>query len=160
MRVRLKIINIFKYASFVAVILYITFLLNAVSGSTRPFEEVAMPLEHVLAESDLEQVDEQRFRRIFGYNAGDFEGAMMFVSTFHLSAEEVILIKARDAEQTAEVSRIVEARLSIRGQDFSTYLPEQAKLIEQAQFTVRGNYIFLAIGPNAEELRRIFTSAL
>ena len=54
----------------------------------------------------------------------------------------------------------VEQRVQERKKDFEGYLPEQEKLLEEAQTSVRGNYIFYVVSSKASEYRTAFDQSL
>ena len=54
----------------------------------------------------------------------------------------------------------VEQRVQERKKDFEGYLPEQEKLLEEAQTSVRGNYIFYVVSSKASEYRAAFDQSL
>jgi len=141
-------------------VLYVAVLLIYTSGSSKSFEAVAAPVKEALASSELQQVDMQGFRRNYQLNPADFDGVMMYASEFRLAADEVLLIRVKSQQQITGVVRVIEERLQSRRQDFDGYVPEQVQLIDQAQLSVRGNYIFLAVGPDAEHYKKIFSNSL
>jgi hypothetical protein len=154
------VVSIGKYVIAVLLLFYIVVLILGISGSNRSFEEVSTPLIRVLEDTDLVEVNGQVFRNLYGINPDDLEGVVMFTGEFRLSAQEVLLIQASHWSQVPEIVEMIEKSLVSRRQSFGRVVPEEVHWIDNAQLTVRGNHIFLAIGPEAAEFRRIFLDNL
>jgi len=160
MRAGNRVATVGKYASLGILLVYIVVLIVSISGTSRSFEEVSAPLRRTLENTELVEVNGQGFRRFYGINPANLDGVLMFTSEFRLSAEEVLLIQVHYPEQIAEIVNIIEESLATRQEAFGNYVPDEVYWIEHAQLTIRGNYIFLAIGEQAMELRQLFLNSL
>ena len=89
-----------------------------------------------------------------GSNSADYEGVMLYTAESSMSAQEILLVKTKTTEQAEEVKAAVEQRRANRRNDFDGYAPKQVQLLDSAQLKVRGDYIFLAVAPKADELSR------
>ncbi|MEE1085662.1 MAG: DUF4358 domain-containing protein [Schaedlerella sp.] len=160
-RVRaVKGIGIGKYLSFLALISFVVWLTVSRSGSTKPFEEVSQAVQECVEDEDLELKDSQAFKKYYGLNSADYEGVLLYTSDFTMSAKEVLLVKVKNDVQAKEVKSAIEDRLESRKSSFEGYVPEQVQLLEQAEYEVRENYIFLAVTPEAEIYRQVFERSL
>ena len=160
MKSKMSVATVGKYAVAVLLVSYIIILMVTISGTNKSFEEVSAPLIRALEGADLVEINGQGFRNIYGIDPDDLEGVVMFTNAFPLSAEEVLLIQVRHADQVNDVVKVIEESLATRRQSFGGAAPEEVQLIDNAQLTVRGNHIFLAVSPRATELRRIFLDSL
>lgn len=160
MRSKIRVVTIGKYTTTVLLVFYVVTLIVTISGSNRAFEEVSAPLIRALENTDLAPVNGQGFRHAYGINPADLEGVVMFTSTFSMSAEEVLLIQVSNSAQINDVVQVIEESLVTRRQSFAGVAPGEVHWIDNAQLTVRGDYIFLAISPRATELRRVFLDSL
>ena len=152
--------GILKYVVSAVIIAYIVVLMIFTSGSTKSFTQVEKAVEASLDTSNLKQVDVQGLKRYYGLNSADYEGVMLYSSQVSMSTEEVLLIKVKNEKQVQQVKDAVQKRLDNRKKDFDGYAPEQVKLIEQAQLSVRGKFIFLAVAPKAEAYKDAFANSL
>ena len=132
--------QIMKYVVFAAVLVYIAVLMAYASGSSRPFEEVEAAVSSALKDSGLKEMDSQMLKRNFGLNSADYAGVMYYASESSMSAEEVLLIRVSSDKQVQEVTDAVNERIDSRINAFEGYAPEQVKLLEDAQQSVRGRY--------------------
>ena len=160
MKSKNKVVTVGKYTATALLVFYIVVLMVTISGTNKSFEEVSGPLIRALEGTELVEVNGQGFRNFYGMDPAVLEGVMMFTNIFPLSAEEVLLIQVNHADQVNEVVQAIEERLATRRQSFGEAAPEEVQLIDNAQLTVRGDHIFLAVSPRATELRRIFLDSL
>ena len=152
--------QIMKYIIVAVILAYIAVLMAYASGSSKPFEEVEAALSSALDGSGLKKMDSQMLKRNFGLNSADYAGVMYYASESSMSAEEVLLIRVSGDSQVQEVADAVSERISSRKNAFDGYAPEQVKLLEDAQQSVRGRYVFFAVSPDAEEYRAVFDGSL
>jgi len=155
-----RMLDVCKYSLLLLVLLYLIFIVIPTGGSARVFEEVSEPIAIRVREEGLEPVSPQGFQQAYGIHRDDLEGVMLYVNGFRFSAEEVLLIQVSSLNQVDEVRDKIEQRIAKRLQEFGNHLPEQVAFLEEARIVVRGTYIFLAIGPNAEEFITIFLNNL
>lgn len=151
---------IWKYIFAGCIIIYTAFIFFTMSGSSRPFEEVEKAVRKEIDEEKLKDVSDRGLKRYYGLNEADYDGVMMYVSTSSMSAEEVLLIRAKNTEQAQELERAIEKRIGERKDVFDGYAPEQVKILEEAEKSVRGTYVFLAVSPDAAKYREAFVNAL
>ena len=158
--VRERMLDICKYPLLLLILLYFIFIVMPTGGSARAFAEVSEPIVIRAREERLESVSLQGFQQTYGIHWDDLKGVMLYSNRFRFSVEEVLLIQVSSLNQVDEVRDMIEYRIAMRLQEFRNHLPEQAAFLEEARIVVRGTYIFLAIGPNAEEFITIFLNSL
>ena len=152
--------QIIKYLLLLLIIVYTAALMFFVSGSSRSFDDVETDMRQTLASSGMTERGGQTFRQCFGLNSADYAGVMYYSAESAMSAEEVFVIRVNSTDQIEEVLDAVEARLSQRIREYEDYLPEQKTLLEEAQQSVRGRYIFYAVSAEADKYRAAFEDAL
>ena len=157
---RLGRAGILKYVVSAVIIAYIVVLMIFTSGSTKSFAQVEKAVEASLDTSNLKPVGGMGLKRYYGLNSADYEGVMLYSSEVSMSTEEVLLIKVKNEDQVRQVKDAVQKRLENRKKDFDGYAPQQVKLIEQAQLSVRGKFVFLAVAPKAEAYKDAFAKSL
>ena len=159
-RVSVSMTELLKYGVALAILVYIVLLMIYASGSTKPFDQVVEMIEPGIKTENLVKQDSQALKRYYGLNSADYNGVLFYSSEFNVSVEEVLLIEVKSEKQVQEVRDAVNERLESRKNAFEEYDPEQAKLLEDARFLVRGKYIFLAVSPDAETYASIFSKSL
>lgn len=149
-----------KYISGLLIVGFVVWLTIFKSGTTKAFEDVAREVQESIQDEDLTQRDSQSLKKYYGLNSAEYEGVLIYVSDFAMSAKEVLLIEVKHDTQVEEVKSAIEKRIETRKESFEGYAPEQVQLLEEAAYIVRGKYIFVAITPDAETYRQIFERSL
>ena len=144
--------EVLKYIIAGIILIYIVILLIFTSGSTKSFSEVRKKVEKAISQEELQQESGQKFKRYYGLNAADYEGVMLYSAKSSMSAEEILLVKTKTDEQVKEVER--------RMLDFEGYAPEQVRMLEQAQISVRGKFVLCVVSPKVSVYVTAFSKAL
>ena len=152
--------EIAKYIVSVLIIIYVVLLLLFASGSSKPFENVAAVVSGSLDTETLTRMDDRMLKRNFGLNSADYDGVMYYASTSSMSVEEVLLIRVDSRDQIQQISDAIDERIDARMDAFEGYAPDQVRLLEDAQQSVRGRYIFFAVSSRATEYRNAFDTSL
>lgn len=157
---RQRIVSIMKYVMLIVIIGYLAVLMIYASGSKRSFKEVSKAVNSVLDSKELIKMDDQMLKRNYGLNSAEYKGVLYYSSPSSISAAEVLVIQVKNDAQVEKVTDAIAKRKAQRLEDFDSYLPEQVKLLEDAQESVRGRYIFFAVSSKASEYRSAFDKSL
>lgn len=149
-----------KYALGAAIVVYVAILLIFTSGSTKSFSAVAKKVEASLDTEHMKKAGVQGLKRYYGLNSADYDGVMLYTAESSMSAQEILLVKAKSNEQAEEVKAAVEQRRANRKNDFEGYAPKEVQLLEEAQISVRGKFVFYAVSPKAETYKSVFSKSL
>ena len=153
---RQRMISAMKYILLVIIVGYLVILMLYASGSKRTFSEVSKAVSSVLDSKELVQMDDQMLKRNYGLNSADYRGVLYYSSPSSISAAEVLVIQVKNDAQIENVTNAIAQRI----EDFDSYLPEQVKLLEDSQESIRGRYIFFAVSSKASEYRSAFDKSL
>ena len=154
---RQRMISAMKYILLAIIVGYLVILMLYASGSKRAFSEVSKAVSSVLDSKELVQMDDQMLKRNYGLNSADYKGILYYSSPSSISAAEVLVIQVKN---DAQIANAITHRKAERMEDFDSYLPEQVKLLEDAQESIRGRYIFFAVSSKASEYRSAFDKSL
>lgn len=152
--------HIMKFVITLLIILYVAILYMVSGGSSKTFKEVEKPIKSSINTEKMKDLGVQGLKRYYGLNAADYEGVLFYRPEFNLSAEELLMIKVKEDEQVHLVVEAINKRLENRKNDFAGYAPKEVKLLEEAQISVRGKFIFLSVGENADQYKKIFSDSL
>lgn len=76
------------------------------------------------------------------------------------TAEEVAVFTAKDKEGARRQKENVQSFLDDQRDSFSSYIPQEAKRIEDAVLVAEGNYVILCVSGHSEEAQVIIDQAL
>ena len=146
----LKKTVVIKYALVAVIVVYVALLLIFTSGSTKSFAAVEKKVEASLDTKAMKKAGVQGLKRYYGLNSADYEGVMLYTAESSMSAQEILLVKTKTTEQ----------RRANRRNDFDGYAPDQVQLLDEAQISVRGKFVFYAVSPKAETYKSVFSKSL
>ena len=153
---RQRMISAMKYILLVIIVGYLVILMLYASGSKRTFSEVSKAVSSVLDSKELVQMDDQMLKRNYGLNSADYKGVLSLPFQPYTAA----VIQVKNDAQIENVTNAIAQRKAQRIEDFDSYLPEQVKLLEDSQESIRGRYIFFAVSSKASEYRSAFDKSL
>jgi len=73
-----------------------------------------------------------------------------------LTADEVLLIEARDAAAAEEIHGYLQGRMEAKAAEAITYSPEQYAIIRRGHLLRDGLYLALIVSPDAEALLKVY----
>ena len=72
-----------------------------------------------------------------------------------ISAETVVILKARDGGDTAGLSASLQTVIDQKRSEMENYLPDQFQIVDKSSVQVQGNYVYLVISEQADAISRI-----
>ncbi len=116
-----------------------------------------VPEENILASAmDL---DEETLEALYGITADQLESYVCKVPMMNVHASEVFIAVVKDGEMEA-VQAGIESRLHSLDATWSTYLPDQYTLVQDARTVVSGNYILMVVSQEADAVEAAFNTAV
>ncbi len=152
--------EIFKYLAGFLLLMYVVLLLIYSSGSTKVFDEVAGSVEAGLNTERLIKQNTQALKRFYGVNSADYEGVMFYTAKDSISAEEILLVKAKNDRQVQILKDAVQKRLDNRKDIFENMAPGQVRMLDKARVLVRGRFVFVVVSKDAKEYAELFAGSL
>lgn len=157
---KIPLLEIAKWLLVAVLAVFIFMQLSTNRESNTAFDTMK---EAVLASADLsnmQEADNIMFKRLYGLNAADYEGIMLYSPTTNMGAEELLLVKLSDLSQQETVVSAVEARIETQKNSFEGYGVDQFAMLEGCVLEVQGNYILLVVAEAPAEVKRAFLGAL
>ena len=159
-RHHVNLIFVSKFIVVAFILMYVAGLFSFTSGSTKSFEEVAGPVDGMINKRRMSKASERDIKKLYGLNIGEYDGVLCCIAKNNLSSEEVIVVKVKEESQIKEVKDAVQKRLECRKEDFHGYAPDEEKSIDDAIVSIRGKFLFMAVGPDSEMQKDAFYNAL
>lgn len=83
------------------------------------------------------------------------EGSMM-ISAFNVNADEIIVLKAKDAKSVDTLKASLQKELDGQVQTWERYLPEQYEKVKNNVLKTKGNYLLYVTYENVDAVEKIF----
>ncbi|MBM7870998.1 hypothetical protein JOC70_002492 [Clostridium pascui] len=109
--------------------------------------------------SQMPELDAEKLKMLYDIDAADLEGFKVYIAPSNIKADELAVIKVKDAKKVDEVKNKVAKRVENQGASFKDYLPEEYSLIENHVLKTQGNYVFLTISKDAEKIEAAFNES-
>lgn len=106
---------------------------------------------------ELSKVPANQLMDTYGIDPEKLDSYVMALPlNFYEDICEIAIFKAKDEEYAKEIGKIMSAILKSNKKTAQGYSdPEQAQIIEPAEVVVNGNYCYLVVGKNYEDLMKI-----
>lgn len=152
------IIRILMVAALIGAVVFFVFLKQA--ESKVPFTEVRETLTASISSDRMELSTARFLKKYYGLNAEDYDGVLLYAPLTNMDAEELLLIKCKDASQAQAVKDAMLSRQQTKETTFEGYAPEQYDLCQNYILDEQGTYLLLIISPDAEEIDKLFQDSL
>ena len=156
----IRVVEGLKYACILAVLIFVVSLLYGEANSNANIEDVESAVVASMDVSGMEKASNRMIKRLYGLNANDYAGVVLYISTFNMDVEEILLVKLNDQSQAETVQAAAENRKETQLTNFDGYGVEQCQLLDDSILEVKGNYVFFVVSPNAKEAEKAFLSSL
>jgi len=150
--------------------LILTVLLMMISGCSKDtseknnvdFKQITSAIEMSVNSENmaLSQNPSKSLKRFYGLNISDYEDLVLYSPSSSMDVSELMIIKLSDDTQIDAVELSIEARVAAQLESFGGYAPEQCALLEDYIIKVKNNYVFYAVGENAEDLKKAFIDTI
>lgn len=157
---KIPLLETAKWLCIAALIAMLAVMLSANRESNTDFETMS---EAVTAAADLSAMaegDNQTLKRLYGLNAMDYEGFLLYYPTTNMGAEELLVIKLADKDQQQAVSDAILGRKKKQMDSFDGYGIDQYAMLEKSVVEVQGNYILFVSSADPAGVQKAFLGAL
>ncbi len=154
---------VFALLKYMLLLALAVLLISQASGNRVSGADFGSVEQAVLAAADLTPMtegDNQMLRRLYGLDPDSFQNVLLYVPSYTMSVEEILLVKYDSSASQDAVREAMEARVQSQIDVFSGYGPEQVAMLERAVIDVRGNYALLVVAEDPDAVRQAFAGAL
>ncbi|HAG44839.1 MAG TPA: hypothetical protein DCL31_17845, partial [Clostridium sp.] len=109
---------------------------------------------------EMKEGDNDKLQKLYDIKADEIENFILYVAPTNLKADEVAVIKVKDANDVESVKEKLSKRVEEQGKSFKDYLPDEYFLIEKHVLKTKDNYVLLAISKDADKIESAFDEAL
>lgn len=106
------------------------------------------------------KMDETTMLNFQGIEAADCIQVQVAICAEGLRADEIWLIEAKDEAALEKIKALAEARIQAKDEETVSYNPEQNAVVQEAQVFTEGNYLFLLVSPDVDDLKAAVEAAL
>lgn len=126
------------------------------AAKTPSVKEISGKIEQAIDMSNMKTGDSSKLQKLYKIDSKDLEEFAIYAPTSNIKADELAILKVKDANKLNEIKEKISKRVENQGTSFKDYLPNEYALIEKHVLKVNGNYILLAISKDSEKIEKIF----
>lgn len=150
-----------RIISVIALIAMLAVLLCACGEQAQPLSDIFSTIKTEYEISDLVEFDDiSTLERFYGIGADDVAEFAGGVNNSGVNQEEIVLIKAKDADAAENISEKLNNRLQSKLNETKDYNPEQYAIIEKCTVDTDGLYVSMIISENAEGIKKLYTQGI
>lgn len=158
---KIQPVNVLELAVLACILVFTGALYLGKTESKTPFHQVERQVKKAVGKDfAFTEAGSGVWKRYYGLNPKEFDGAVLLYSEGVMDVEEVLLIKVKEETQAEDVEKSIEERLSVQKKNFEGYGAGQMKLLKNAVVETRGTYIFMAVSKNAVTYQKAFEESL
>lgn len=109
---------------------------------------------------NMEKSTNRMLKKMYGLNAGDYEGVVFYKPVSGMDAQEMLIIKLKNSQQKESVVAAIEKRLASQKNVFDGYGIEQTALLNNAIIDARGNFVFYVVHDAANDADHAYRNSL
>ncbi|WP_238455604.1 DUF4358 domain-containing protein [Desulfolucanica intricata] len=121
-----------------------------------PVKEIEEKIKQAVDISNLKAGNYVKLKQLYGISRGEIEEFVLYRAPSNIKADEILLIKVKDASSVNGVKEKILKRAEKQAASFRDYLPEEYFLIEKKEILVKNNYILFAISKDAQKIANVF----
>lgn len=119
--------------------------------SDTPFQTVLSAVTSKVDLSPMKEGSTQMIRRLYGIDPAAFEECALYYPSTNMGAEEILLVKLKDAADVETLTAAAEKRIADQLNVFEGYGVEQVALLKNnARIETPGNYFLFIVNGAAE----------
>lgn len=109
----------------------------------------------------LVEMKDNYIMNYYGIDVSNLQQYVFAQSEDPKSAETIIVFKCEDKAKRAEYKADVENALNQKYEELSNYnLPDEAKLVKEAEVNSKGDIVYLVISDNAKDMNKIIKDSI
>ncbi|SFL94806.1 Lysophospholipase L1 [Salibacterium qingdaonense] len=156
--------KMFNKKSFVTMMVFTIGVLTGCSSKEEMMDlsavEVGEKIKQDVNLDEMQEEDIEQLQNLYDIRAEEVESFILNLASTNVQADEVAVIKAKDAENVADMKEKIANRVQDKAKSFQDYLPAEYALIENYVLKTKGNFVFLAISEEVDQIERAFDEAL
>ncbi len=117
-------------------------------------------LEQVSDPTHMQEAGAMKLRSLYGLTENEYEEVVLYIPVSNMDAQEMLLVRCRDASQTQAVEEAMHSRIDYNRSIFESYGVEQMGIISTAVAETKGLYCLYICDSNSEKVQTTFEQML
>ncbi|TQK53379.1 uncharacterized protein DUF4358 [Brevibacillus sp. AG162] len=122
--------------------------------------EVGEKIQQTVSFQDMKQGDLEKLQKLYQIEAGKVEDFILYTASSNVKAEELAVIKVKDASDTENVIQNIQQRIEAQTIKLKDYRPEEYFLIEKHVLKTKGQFVLFAVSKEVDQIESVFDEAM
>lgn len=118
--------------------------------------QVMAQMEEQAPLGEMMDLDENDLTDLYGIKPEDVEQFKGKLLSDGVNPDELVMIKAKDADAAGRIQKALEDRLQSKANEAKNYNPDGYALIQKSSVQVKGTYVCMLVSPKHEKLQSIY----
>ncbi len=117
-------------------------------------------MEKVTFTSQLTKLTDSVVGSFYVFDSADVDDYVVYANGTGATAEEVALFKASSSEAADRIYKLAQSRIEDLKFQFENYVPAEMTKLNDPVLVKQGNYVFLGLSNDNEQMKKLFNDAL
>ena len=149
-----------RFLCVIAVITVLAVTLCACGRAAKPLSEIFEKLKTDYNITDMLEYKSADDLSRYGIKAEDVEESAGGVNKTGVNQEEIVLVKAKDADAAKRVEDALNKRLESKLNETKNYNPEQYAIVEKCSVDADDNYVSMIISSDADAMKKEYRAGI
>ena len=149
-----------RFLCVIAVITVLAVTLCACGRAAKPLSEIFEKLKTDYNITDMLEYKSADDLSRYGIKAEDVEESAGGVNKTGVNQEEIVLVKAKDADAAKRVEDALNKRLESKLNETKNYNPEQYAIVEKCSVDADDNYVSMIISSDADAMKKDYRAGI
>ncbi|MBY0087385.1 DUF4358 domain-containing protein [Brevibacillus sp. M2.1A] len=122
--------------------------------------KVGERMQQTVSFQDMKQGDLEKLQKLYHIDAEKVEDFILFTASSNVKAEELAIIKVKDASDTENVTEKIQQRIEAQTIKLKDYRPEEYFLIEKHVLKTKGPFVLFAVSKEVDQIESVFDEAM
>ncbi|GEC89212.1 DUF4358 domain-containing protein [Brevibacillus brevis] len=122
--------------------------------------EVGEKIQQTVSFQNMKQGDLEKLQKLYQIEAGKVEDFILYTASSNVKAEELAVIKVKDASDTENVIQNIQQRIEAQTIKLKDYRPEEYFLIEKHVLKTKGQFVLFAVSKEVDQIESVFDEAM
>lgn len=132
----------------------------AAQGSAKNVQDIYTEISQAVSLNSPMLVPDDFIMNYYGIDVSTLDEYVFSMSEAAISAETVVILKAKDAGSTGALSASLQTVIDQKRSEMENYLPDQFQIVDKSSVQVKGNYVYLVISEQADAINQIIQADL
>lgn len=133
---------------------------DAAQGSAKNVQDIYTEISQAVSLNSPMLVPDDFIMNYYGIDVSTLDEYVFSMSEAAISAETVVILKAKDAGSTGALSASLQTVIDQKRSEMENYLPDQFQIVDKSSVQVKGSYVYLVISEQADAINQIIQADL